>query len=63
MIKLKAEGFQKLGISQHTDLWKSLDAKMSSKGYGVQVAKTWYWYDAWIAEVRKHCSENVAAYR
>ena len=36
---------------------------MSSKGYRVQVAKMWYWRDTWIAEVRKHCNENVAAYR
>ena len=47
----------------HTDLWKEHEAKVSSKGYGVQVAKTWYWYDTWLAEVRKHCNENAGAYR
>lgn len=61
--KLKAEGFPRFGMSQHTDLWKSLDAKGDSKGYGVQIAKTWYWYDKWLAEVRKHCNENAEAYR
>ncbi len=61
--KLKAEGFPRFGMTHHTDLWKSRDAKNSSKGYGVQIAKTWYWYDTWLTEVRKHCSEIAEAYR
>ncbi len=61
--KVKAEGFPRFGIKQHTDLWRSRDAKNAAKGYGVQVAKTWYWYDTWAAEVRKHCSENTLTYR
>ena len=61
--KIKAEGFSKFGISQHTDLWKSCDAKNTSKGYGVQISKTWYWYDSWLTEVRKHCNENAGVYR
>lgn len=61
--KVKADGFLKFGMSHHTDLWKSRDAKGNSKGYGVQIAKTWYWYDTWLAEVRKYCTENAATYR
>ncbi len=61
--KMKAEGFLRFGMSHHTDLWKSRDAKSTSKGYGVQIAKTWYWYDTWLAEVRKYCNENVGTYR
>ncbi len=61
--KMKAEGFPKFGMSQHTDLWKGRDAKDTSKGYGVQIAKTWYWYDTWLAEVRRHCNEKAGAYR
>ncbi len=61
--KVKADGYQKFGMAQHTDLWKSCDAKNTSKGYGVQIAKTWYWYDAWLVEVRRHCSENAGVYR
>ena len=61
--KVKAEGFPKFGMSSHTDLWKELDAKNPTKGYGVQIAKTWYWYDTWVAEVRKHCNEIAATYR
>jgi len=61
--KMKAEGFPWFGMKQHTDLWKSCDAKNSSKAYGVQIAKTWYWYDAWLVEVRKHCKESSGAYQ
>jgi hypothetical protein len=61
--KMKADGFPKFGMSQHTDLWKSCDAKNTAKGYGVQIAKTWYWYDSWLSEVRKHCNEHAGVYR
>lgn len=61
--RVKTEGFPSFGMNHHTDLWKSRDAKNTSKGYGVQIAKTWYWYDNWLTEVRKHCNENVGAYR
>lgn len=61
--KMKAEGFSRFGMPQHTDLWKSCDARSSAKGYGVQIAKTWYWYDTWLIEVRKHCNENAGVYR
>ena len=60
---MKTEGFPKFGMTQHTDLWKKSDAKNSSRGYGVQVAKAWYWYDLWLDEVRKHCMENAELYR
>jgi len=61
--KMKAEGFQGFGMTHHTNLWKSCDAKNSSKSYGVQVATTWYWYDTWLEEVRNHCKENLEEYR
>jgi hypothetical protein len=63
VVKVKAEGFPRFGMSHHTDLWKSRDAKSNSKVYGVQIAKTWYWYDSWLTEVRKHCNEKAEAYR
>lgn len=61
--KIKAEGFPKFGMSQHIDFWKSCDAKNPAGGYGVQIAKTWYWYDAWLIAVRKHCTDSAGAYR
>lgn len=56
--KMKAEGFPRFGMHQHTELWKSRDAKNPAKGFGVAIGKTWYWYDPWFEEVRKHCREN-----
>jgi hypothetical protein len=61
--KVKGNGFLKFGMSHHTELWKERDAKNTAKGYGVQVAKTWYWYDTWLAEVRKYCDEHGETYR
>jgi len=61
--KLKAEGFTRFGMRNHTDLWKALGARDAAKGWGVQVTKTWYWYESWLEEARKHCRENAAQYR
>ncbi|SCY46252.1 DUF3644 domain-containing protein [Desulfoluna spongiiphila] len=47
---------------QHTLFWKSIEAKKKGKGYGVQVAKTWYWYESWINVVREHCKKNATQY-
>jgi hypothetical protein len=59
---MKSEGFRGFAMHHHTDLWKSLDARSQSKGFGVQVSKVWYWYEPWLKEVRKHCAENKAKY-
>jgi len=56
--KMKAEGSPRFGMPQHTELWKSRDAKNPAKGFGVASGKTWSWYDPWFEEVRKHCREN-----
>ena len=61
--KLKVEGFPKFGMAQHTYFWKSNEAKNPAKGYGMQIAKTWYWYDSWISVVQEHCKNNSEAYR
>ncbi len=58
-----SEGFPNFSLHHHTQLWKSLDAKNPAKGYGTMVAgKTWHWYERWVDEVRKHCSENKERY-
>ena len=59
---MNEEGYSGFGIYQHTKLWQELDAKNSGKGYGVLVVNTWYWYDRWVDEVRKHCKVNEAMY-
>lgn len=60
---MKKEGFKRFNMTNHTDLWKEMDAKNPGKGLGVEVQKVWYWYDSWIEQVRKHCQENAAEYK
>ncbi|MCG8014897.1 MAG: DUF3644 domain-containing protein [Candidatus Thiodiazotropha sp. 'RUGA'] len=59
---LQEEGYTNFKQHQHTLLWKAKNAKSNGKGFGVQVAKTWYWYDTWLNEVKKHCEENSEQY-
>lgn len=59
---MKEEGFKKFTMQSHTDLWKQLGAKEPGKGLGVQVEKVWYWYDAWVDQVRDHCKNNAHKY-
>jgi hypothetical protein len=55
---MKSEGFSDFSMHKHTELWRSLDAKMDGKSFGVQIANTWYWYQPWIEEVRKYCQQS-----
>jgi len=55
-------GYSKFTITSHTKLWQAEDAKNLSKGYGVQLEKTWYWYESWFDFVKKHCEENKYKY-
>ncbi|MCC7409995.1 MAG: DUF3644 domain-containing protein [Phycisphaeraceae bacterium] len=59
---MKQEGFTRFTMQSHTDLWKQMDAKNPSKGFGVAIQKAWYWYDNWVDQVRQHCRENAARY-
>jgi hypothetical protein len=59
---MKEEGYGRFGMHQHTVLWQQLDARNPSKGYGVWVANTWYWYERWVNKVREHCQENADRY-
>lgn len=61
--QLQKEGYSKFGMAQHTELWKSNDAKNPSKGYGVQVSKQWYWYINWLEFVRQHCENAGEQYK
>ena len=59
---MQAKGFKKFGKVQHTNLWQALDAK-NIDGYGVTIAKTWYWYEKWVVEVERYCNENGEKYK
>lgn len=61
---MKAEGWDRFTMDSHTKLWKQLDARNPSKGYGaIAVGKTWCWYDTWLARVREECEQNPGKYR
>lgn len=55
-------GYKKFQMHQHTQLWKSEDAKNSEKGFGVMIEKTWYWYENWLNFVKAYCEKNKAQY-
>ena len=56
---MKLQGYTDFSVHYHTQLWQSLDAKKSAKGYGTMVAgKAWHWYERWVDLVRKHCQEK-----
>jgi hypothetical protein len=61
--KMKSIGYKKFSMYHHTSFWKKLDAKNKNKGYGVEVAKTWYWYESWLNVVEEHCKKNEDIYK
>lgn len=61
--RMQEIGFVHFGPHQHTQLWKDKKAKDPKLGYGTQVAKAWYWYDKWFAEVEQYCNEQGNKYK
>jgi len=60
---MKRAGYKRFNMHHHTRLWKDVGAKDPKKGYGVEVAGTWYWYQTWIDFVRRYCDEHASRYR
>ena len=60
--EMKILGYSRFGQHQHTALWKDQDAKNLAKGYGVQIEKTWYWYESWFEFVKQFCEKNKKDY-
>lgn len=59
---MKEEGFPKFNMHHHTVLWKEHDGKNPSKGLGISIANTWFWYESWLEIVRQHCLDNADSY-
>jgi hypothetical protein len=57
------EGFGLFKYNDHTNLWKSEDAKNPEKGYGTFVQKQWYWYEKWIERVKEYCIQNQVQFQ
>lgn len=55
---MKEKGYSKFTINKHTEIWKARGAKNPSLGYGVQVSKTWYWYQNWVKMVEDYCAKH-----
>ena len=45
--KVKQAGHVSFNMHDHTLLTRQLEARTEGKGYGVQVANSWYWYENW----------------
>ncbi len=56
--QMKAEGYSWFTMHTHTELWHEKDSKNPKYQYGVDVEGAWYWYEAWLDVVRKHCQEK-----
>lgn len=59
---MNEEGFGQFNMHHHTMYWKETDGKNPDKGFGVQIVRTWYWYDRWLNKVREHCEQNRELY-
>ena len=58
MEKVRATGYPAFNLHDHTLLVRQLDARKIGKGYGVQIATTWYWYENWFDKVIEKLAEG-----
>lgn len=60
---MREKGFVRFNMHHHTMLWKRMSARDAGKGYGVEVAGTWYWYESWIKAAEQHCRDDKGRYQ
>lgn len=61
---MRDEGFAHFKQSDHTNLWKALNAREdASFGRAGDYVGTWVWFVAWVARVRAHCQEKGDLYK
>lgn len=56
--RARAAGYPAFNMHDHSLLAKQFDAREPGKGYGVMVAKTWYWYEKWYEKVVEKLAEG-----
>lgn len=62
--EVRNAGFTKFKIQpEHLAMWKAENAKDPAKGYGVEVAGTWYWYQTWVDRVLELCAAHGGRYK
>ncbi len=60
---VRAAGFTKFKVRpEHVRMWQAEDAKNPSKGYGVDVEGSWYWYQSWIDRCLALCAAETEKY-
>ena len=62
--EVQKTGFRGFRINpEHVEMWKSEDAKNPTKGFGVEVAGMWYWYEPWVKRCMELCKAAGDKYR
>lgn len=56
--KVKNAGFEDFNMYKHTKIWKKLNAKDPSNGYGTNVSNQWYWYAKWYETLIEFLENN-----
>jgi hypothetical protein len=49
--RIQKAGFTTFTITEHSRLARRFDARNPAKGFGVQIAHTWFWYEAWVDKI------------
>lgn len=58
VLLMKEKGYDRFSINKHTEIWKAHNAKNPKYRYGVQISKTWYWYETWVRKIEKYCEAH-----
>lgn len=59
---MRKEGYQDFSVqgkNGFVSIWQMMDAKKPGKGFGVEVAGRWLWYDRMIGEVRAELQKRA----
>lgn len=61
---VQAAGFKKFSVHhEHILMWQAEKAKQPGRGYGVEVAGAWYWYQSWIDRCTELCTAAGDKYK
>jgi hypothetical protein len=62
--EVRKVGFAKFRTNpEHLQMWHAEDAKNPAKGYGADVAGTWYWYETWLKRCIEICQAAEDKYK
>lgn len=62
--EVRKAGFSKFRVQpEHLRMWEGEDAKNPGKGFGAEVAGSWYWYESWVNRCIELCRQQPEKYR